>query len=239
MDLVTQLYMNANYMITKFNKLRKLLAILLVLSLMFSTSVFAATTNLTWTANTEADMSYYKVYRSCTQNGTYSVITTVTHPSASFQDNTACTPESWYYITAVDTTEHESSPSLKANKVFVVGAGNAPSGLTVVKVSNGIQINWIDGSGGIAETEIWRGNDNEPMHAIVTVPAGVTSFLDQIAMVNTPNPVTFLCDKIRHKYSNGVSNFFPDESQGAGQCITWSKSDSVKPAAPTGGSLTP
>lgn len=195
---------------------------------------------LTWTANAEADMSFYRIYRSTSQNGTYGLIGTVSHPSTIYQDNQATPPDSWYYITAVDTTGHESAPSLKVHKVFVATAGPSPSNLSVVKVSNGIQLSWTDGSAGIAQTEIYRSSDNEQMAVIKVTAPGVTSRLDNLPLPQSPFPTTFVCYKVRHIYSNGLSNYFPDPAvDPVGLCIGWSKSDTSKPAAPTGIGVTP
>lgn len=220
------------------NMYRRLLFI--VLMLLIPAVVKADLATLNWLANTEADMSFYRIYRSTTQNGTYGLIGTVAHPSTSYQDNQATPPLSCYYITAVDTTGHESVPSLKACKTFTVAAGPSPSLLSITKISTGQQLSWADGSSGIASTEIWRGSDNEQMSVVKVIPAGTTSHLDRVSLPQTPFATTFVCYKIRHVYPNGTSNFYPDPAvDPVGLCIPWSKQDSVKPAAPGGISVTP
>jgi fibronectin type 3 domain-containing protein len=208
--------------------------------LLIPSVVKADLATLNWSANTEADMSFYRIYRSTTQNGTYGLIGTVAHPSTSYQDSQATPPQVWYYITAVDTTGHESGPSLKVSKSFTAYAGPSPSLLSITKVSNGQQLSWADGSSGAATTEIWRGSDNELMSVVKVTSAGVTAHLDRVSLPQTPFATTFVCYKIRHIYSNGTSNFHPDPAvDPVGLCIPWSKQDSVKPAAPGGISVTP
>jgi len=64
-----------------------------------------------WDRNTEPDVAEYKVYRSTARSGAYTYIATVDHPTNFYQDADG-TLNSWYEITAVDTSGNESDASL-------------------------------------------------------------------------------------------------------------------------------
>ena len=76
-------------------------------------AVSSSQIDLTWTANTEADLSYYNVYRSTTSAGTYGKIglapkgTPGTPPKYSDIGLPSSTTY-WYKVTAVDTSGNES-----------------------------------------------------------------------------------------------------------------------------------
>lgn len=62
-----------------------------------------------WTANTEADMSLYRVYRASSSGGTFTLLATVSHPQSSYLDTAPLVPTSAYKVSAVDTTGNEST----------------------------------------------------------------------------------------------------------------------------------
>lgn len=68
---------------------------------------------LNWSAPTSGNPTQYKVYRSLTENGTYTPVTTTTNIYASFSSLTNGTTY-WFYVTAVYTTG-ESAASNKIN----------------------------------------------------------------------------------------------------------------------------
>jgi len=73
-------------------------------------AVSSSQIDLTWTANTEADLSYYNVYRSTTSAGTYGKIGSApkgTSPNYSDIGLPSSTTY-WYKVTAVDTSGNES-----------------------------------------------------------------------------------------------------------------------------------
>jgi hypothetical protein len=72
-----------------------------------ASAVSSSQIDLTWTANTEPDLSYYKVYRSTTSAGTYGKIGSATSPNYSDIGLPSSTTY-WYKVTAVDTSGNES-----------------------------------------------------------------------------------------------------------------------------------
>lgn len=87
--------------------------------LSLATSASASTGALTWTANTEADLAGYKIYRS-TFSGQYGVpiatVGTVTSYTAIFPDQPTDQPY-FFTITAYDLAGNESGKSLEVRKL--------------------------------------------------------------------------------------------------------------------------
>ena len=112
------------------------IAITLLVSMVFCGSAFGATLNLkaTWTANTEADMASYKLYRT---DGTRTLIGTISHPSTSYNFSVTVVNNSsgtlTFVLTAVDTTGNESADSVAASFPYDLLAPTAPKSLTVSK----------------------------------------------------------------------------------------------------------
>jgi fibronectin type 3 domain-containing protein len=68
--------------------------------------------DLAWTANGEADLGGYHVYRATAPGGPYTRITTAPVTGASYTDTGLTVNTTYYYqITAVDTSGNESAPS--------------------------------------------------------------------------------------------------------------------------------
>jgi len=99
----------------------KWITLVLVIIMLFCGSAVGATLNLraTWTANTEADMKEYKLYRT---DGTRTLIGTITHPNTSYNfsvtvaDNSSGTLT--FVLTAVDTNNNQSSDSTPASYTY-------------------------------------------------------------------------------------------------------------------------
>ena len=89
----------------------KWVIILLAFITIFPGSAFGATLNLraTWTANTEADMREYRLYRT---DGTRTLIGTIAHPNTSHNFSVTVPDQSSgtlrFVLTAVDTNNNES-----------------------------------------------------------------------------------------------------------------------------------
>ena len=74
---------------------------------------------LTWSLNTESDLSYYKIYRNTTSGFTpisSDFIASVNHPDTTYTDTGLANGTTYYYrITAVDASENESGYSREAS----------------------------------------------------------------------------------------------------------------------------
>lgn len=62
-----------------------------------------------WANNTEADMALYRVYRSSSPTGTFTLLATVSHPQSNYLDTAPIMPTSSYKVSAVDAVGNESS----------------------------------------------------------------------------------------------------------------------------------
>lgn len=104
--------------------------------------VEAGTANLTWTANTEADLAGYKLYRG---NGVCApgplqplgAGALIPKPATSFTDTTVPNFDGTlcYELTAVDTAGNESPRSIRASKVVNLIPPSAPLDLQLVTVT--------------------------------------------------------------------------------------------------------
>ncbi|WP_337062108.1 pectinesterase family protein [Kineococcus sp. G2] len=98
---------------------------------------------LSWSKSSEKDLAEYRVYRSATADGEFTLTGTTT--SAKFTDTTAPAGVfSYYRVTAVDRSDNESLPAavsvLRTDRV----APAAPAGLTATTAPEGIALDWAD-----------------------------------------------------------------------------------------------
>lgn len=91
-----------------------------------------ATSTLTWTANTEADLAGYKVYRGLGAT-TPSLLATVGKVTT-YVDSTVpnVDGDANYFLTSFDKTGNESLHSVTVTKTFDATPPAAPVGLVVV-----------------------------------------------------------------------------------------------------------
>ncbi len=61
-----------------------------------------------WAVSPEGDVDRYRVYRSTSCAGAFTLLATVSHPQSSYLDTSPLTPTSAYKVTAVDTENFES-----------------------------------------------------------------------------------------------------------------------------------
>jgi hypothetical protein len=77
------------------------------------TQVCGSRLNISWTANTEADLDHYNVYRGMNEEFTPDAGSLVASPAADYYLDTGLTAETTYYyrVTAVDYSDNEGLPS--------------------------------------------------------------------------------------------------------------------------------
>lgn len=77
------------------------------------TQVSESKLNISWTANTEADLDHYNVYRGLNADFTPDAGSLVTSPIADHYSDTGLTADTTYYyrVTAVDYSDNEGAPS--------------------------------------------------------------------------------------------------------------------------------
>jgi hypothetical protein len=90
----------------------KKLLLSLVFVVLFAFSVFAASVEVTWNANTESDLAGYKVYTSTSAaafaGGTATLVATVNAPTVSYIHANVVDGTFFYALTAFDASGNES-----------------------------------------------------------------------------------------------------------------------------------
>ncbi|QOV91332.1 PA14 domain-containing protein [Humisphaera borealis] len=100
---------------------------------------------LNWSANNDADLAGYRVYRAIIVGGTYSLLNTSALVTlTSFTDSTATPGSTVYYtVSAVDFSGNESAQSTSATVVAGdTTAPAVPSGVAANTAANGLTVSW-------------------------------------------------------------------------------------------------
>jgi fibronectin type 3 domain-containing protein len=97
-----------------------------------SATASASGVTLDWSDNTDSDLYGYNVYRSGTQDGTYTMLNVVPLSESTFTDTTAPSGTSFYRVTAVDASGNESAPATAS----ATRTGPAP-GTSTVRINAG------------------------------------------------------------------------------------------------------
>lgn len=98
--------------------------ILIALLVLIPTFAFSATVEVSWNANTEADMASYNVYQGATLVGN------VLHPTTKYTVNNLADGTYSFSVTAVDTSGNES---LRSDAVSIKIDTTAPAKPTGIK----------------------------------------------------------------------------------------------------------
>lgn len=106
--------------------MKRLIFLLLFVSVLAASLLYAATVQVSWDQNTEADMASYKVYQGNT------VVGTVQHPTATFDVLNVPDGIYTYYVSAVDTAGNESVKSDGASITVNTTAPAKPTGIRAI-----------------------------------------------------------------------------------------------------------
>lgn len=128
--------------------MKKLVKYLVILigCLFISTSIFATSIQVTWNANTEADLSGYKLYYGTTTSGNYTSVIDVGKVTTYSITNPTTGVTYYVALTAYDTSGNESE---KSNEVSVyvpvpdTTAPSIPTKPTAVVSKNSVVLKWV------------------------------------------------------------------------------------------------
>ena len=99
---------------------------------------------LSWNANSEPDVAGYRVYRSTTAGGGYSLLTPTLVAGTSYADPVGAEGTYYYVITAEDGPGNESTYSAEAAVTVTDVAPAAPTGLAATPGDSQATLDWAD-----------------------------------------------------------------------------------------------
>ena len=144
--------------------------------------------DLDWDDNTDPDFAGYHVYRSDAADGTFTKITVDPVAGSTFSDMGApAGATSYYYVTAVDTSDNESSPSNTASATLPDGGDTgppvAPTGLVATGSATGISLDWADNTDpDLAGYHVYRADSASGSFNLLTVdPVSASTYEDTAA----------------------------------------------------------
>jgi fibronectin type 3 domain-containing protein len=138
--------------------------------------------NLTWDANSESDLSEYRLYRGTSPEPTTQVAT-IAAGTESYTDTDVSNGTTYYYrLTAVDTDGNESNFSNEVSATPEPGGGEtpaAPTGLAATAGDGEVSLSWdANSESDLSEYRLYRGTSPEPTTQVATITEGNTTYDD-------------------------------------------------------------
>lgn len=106
--------------------MKRLIFLLLFVSVLAASLLYAATVQVSWNANTEPDMASYNIYQGD------AVVGTVTHPTTTIDILNVPDGVYTYYVSAIDTAGNESAKSDGANIIINTAPPAKPIGIRAI-----------------------------------------------------------------------------------------------------------
>ena len=181
---------------------------------------------LDWNDNVESDVAGYHVHRATTSGGPYTQLTSSPVTSSQYTDSGLTNSQAYYYvITAMDTSNNESSLSLET-VVTPVADTTAPSAPSLSSVTSGdteLTLDWSDNSElDLAGYHVYRATTTGGGYTLVNaIPLTSSDFVDQ----GLSNGVTYYYVV---KAVDGSGNLSADSNEQSGT----PEEDVTTPSAP-------
>ncbi len=195
---------------------------------------------LTWSPNTESDLAGYNVYRSSSATGTFFKLNSSPFTSANFTDTNAASGQTSYYqVTAIDTSNNESTAAtISATRTVDTTPPATPSGFTASGSTSNITLTWTPNTEpDLAGYNIYRSAsgtgtfvklNSTPLtmasYTDTTAPAGVFSYYRLTAVDISGNESSFTTANALRKDTVAPSAPASVAASGdaSGITVTWS-----------------
>ena len=160
--------------------------------------------NLSWNAKSIANLQNYKVYRSNTENGTYSLIGTVPAGTTTFVDDNVNPGATYYYKISCSTNKGESTLSNSANAYIY----KSPTNLTgIVNGSGHPELTWTaPGNPNPGGYRLFRSNSNSGPWTEVQNWISGTSFTDNGITLSFGDICYYYVTELNWNYETSPSN---------------------------------